>query len=102
MIYRFDERMLLIIFGVITAIVGRAAFLPFPGVENPAICYGVPNNCTIDLNVIDPSTDCQQSFSHIQRLFEDDPPMCHWDGNNSPLAHNKNGRFVCIYISIYP
>ena len=47
---RFDERILLILFGVVTAIVGRAAFFPFPNVDNPAVCVGVPNNCTITAN----------------------------------------------------
>lgn len=90
---------MLIIFGVITAIVGRAAFLPFPGVDNPAVCYNVPDVCTITDNN-DPS-QCDQAFSYIARGFGEADPECVLPNNTNSLMHNKNGRFVRICISMY-
>ena len=79
---RFDERVLLISFGVVTAIVGRAAFFPFPGVDNPAVCVGVPNNCTIKLDEVWGG----------QPILSDDLPIC--EVISSPLEHQNHGKFV--------
>ena len=41
---RFDERILLLYFGVLSSIIGRAAFFPFPGNDNEHVC--MPNVTT--------------------------------------------------------
>ena len=89
-ISRFDERTLLIIFGVVTAIVGRAAFFPFPGVDNPAVCVDVPDNCTIPLNP-------PEFWTNLPRGTDSpDYPQCFYSEESfeSLRSHSSNGRFV--------
>ena len=84
---RFDERVLLISLGVVTAIVGRAAFFPFPGVDNPAVCVGVPNNCTIKLDQVWGG----------QPILSDDLPKCKLIEEikfSNPYEHQNHGKFV--------
>jgi len=83
---RFDERVLLISLGVVTAIVGRAAFFPFPGVDNPAVCVGVKNNCTIELDKVWGG----------QAILTDDLPKCKLKEEtkfSNPYEHQNHGKF---------
>ena len=89
---RFDERVLLILFGVVTAIVGRAAFFPFPGVDNPAVCVGVPNNCTIELDKVWGG----------QPILSDNLPQCipiEETKFSNPYEHQNHGKFVSVRFS---
>lgn len=97
-ISRFDERILLISFGVVTAIVGRAAFFPFPGVDNPAVCVGVPNNCTIHLEKM--HLDNVWGHNDGLKIYSDDPklPECKTFEEqmlySNPYEHQNHGKFV--------
>ena len=89
---RFDERVLLISLGVVTAIVGRAAFFPFPGVDNPAVCVGVKNNCTIELDKVWGG----------QAILTDDLPKCKLIEEtkfSNPYEHQNHGKFVSFTLS---
>ena len=98
LILRFDERILLISFGVVTAIVGRAAFFPFPGVDNPAVCVGVPNNCTIHLEKM--HLDNVWGHNDGLKIYSDDPklPECKTFEEqmlySNPYEHQNHGKFV--------
>merc|ERR1712150_278464 len=88
---RFDERILLISFGVVTAIVGRAAFFPFPGVDSPAVCVGVENNCTItEIPTFPPDV-----FGDLTTPGEEYPD-CKWPNGSNPFdvyERQNHGRF---------
>ena len=84
----------MISFGVVTAIVGRAAFFPFPGVDNPAVCVGVENNCTIaEIPTFPPDV-----FGELTTPGEE-WPNCKWPNGSDPLylyEHQNHGRFVSL------
>ena len=75
---------------MVTAIVGRAAFLPFPGVENPAVGFGVKNTCTItELPTISPTALGDTTISPF--------PDCKWRNESDPLSlydDQNQRRFV--------
>ena len=76
---------------MVTAIVGRAAFFPFPGVDNPAVCVGVPNNCTI--------TSIPTGLPPGLETVGDDLPTCKWPNGSDPFEHQNHGRFVSLRVS---
>ena len=75
---------------MVPGIVGRAAKLPFPGVENPAVCFGVKINCTItELPTMSPTALGDTTISPL--------PDCKWRNESDPLnlyEDQNQRRFV--------
>ena len=97
--HRFDERILLIIFGVVTAIVGRAAFFPFPGVDNPAVCVGVEDKCIIQKDTwITNYWSSDPSLTNLTMVVDELPECSLPDQLVTDIRmRNKHGRFVSLH-----
>ena len=82
-----------------TAIVGRAAFFPFPGVDNPAVCVGEEDKCVIqkDNQWITNYWSSDPSLTNLT-IVVDELPECSFPDQmvTDIRMRNKNGRFVSL------
>ena len=100
--HRFDERTLLLYFGVVSCIIGRIAFFPIPGNDNEHICNDTVTTVSPNMTLHTwPETSTNVAF----RFEWNHGNLPETSENASSLLHNIYGssdhrKFVSLCIQI--